>query len=215
MTATSSCSTKILKSKTPDGNKIIFGNNGNILIQGADAALLLEDVLIENVSGNQIRCTDDTTTLSIDGVVWIQKDGPFPDAKYSFTKGILNINGDWRVTGKNTTFAYSSAQASTLQQDTNWIFDTDVTLSYDSSGANNIVMTDATAKINFDGATLHAAKDVRFKDGTLMFDNIVTLSTESGRTLYFGNNNASQNLTLDFHNLSKTQIAGTLINQNV
>ena len=200
-----------------NGNKITFGTDGGILIQGADASLLLEDVLIENISGNQIRCTEDTTTLSVDNVVWVQKDGPLPDANYTFTKGTLNINGDWLIKGVNTTFAYSSDQASTLQQDTNWMFDTDVTFSYDSSSSGNIVMTDATAQIHFDGATLHVSQDVRFKDGAFVFDDIVTLNTETGRTLYFGNNNASENLTLDFHNLSKTKIAGsgTLTNQNV
>ena len=200
-----------------NGNKITFGTDGGILIQGADASLLLEDVLIENISGNQIRCTEDTTTLSVDNVVWLQKDGPLPDANYSFTKGTLNVNGDWLVKGANTTFAYSSNQASTLQQDTNWIFDTDVTFSYDSSAAGNIVLADATAQIHFDGATLHVSQDARFKDGAFVFDDIVTLNTETGKTLYFGNNNASENLTLDFHNLSKTKIAGsgTLTNQNV
>ena len=194
-----------------NGNKISFGPSGGILIQGSDTALLLEDVLIENISGNQVRCTDDSSTLSIDNVIWVQ------DSNYSFTKGTLNINGDWRVKGNNTTFAYNSDQACTLQQDTNWIFDTNVTFSYDSSGANNIVMTDATAKIHFDGATLHISQDARFKDGTFVCDNTVTLNTESGKTLYFGNNNAPENLTLDFHNLSKTNIAGsgTLTNQNV
>ena len=194
-----------------NGNKITFGTDGGILIQGADAALLLENVLIENIYGNQIRCSDDSTTLSIDNVVWIQ------DANYSFTKGTLNINGNWLVQGRNTTFAYSSDQASMLQQDTNWIFDTNVTFSYDSASSGNIVMTDATSKINFDGATLHVSQDAQFKDGTFVFDDIVTLNTEVGRTLYLGNNNASQNLTLDFHNLSKTIIAGsgTLTNQNV
>jgi hypothetical protein len=194
-----------------NGNKITFGTNGAIEILGADASLLLEDVIVENVSGNQIRCTEDTTTLSLDNVVWIQ------DANYSFTKGTLNINADCLIKGANTAFAYSSDQASTLQQDTNWIFDKNVTFSYDSSSANNIVLTDATSKINFDGATLYVKQNARFKDGTFVFDNNVTFNTASGKTLYFGNNSSSENLTLDFHNLSNMVIAGsgTLTNQNV
>jgi hypothetical protein len=159
-----------------DGNKITFGTNGAIVVEGADVSLLLEDVQLENVSGNKIRCTENTTTLSIDNVIWTQ------DANYSFTKGTLNVNGDWLVKGANTVFTYNTNQTSTLQQDTNLIFDKDVTFSYGSSSANNIVLIDATAKIHFNGAILYVTQDARFKDGTFAFENIVTFSTETGKS---------------------------------
>jgi hypothetical protein len=192
------------------GNKIIFGTNGGIVIDGADASLLLKDAIIEDISGNQIRCTEDTTTLSVDNVVWIQ------DANYSFTKGTISVNGDWTISGTGTQFAYQTSQESTIQQKATMRFDYGTTFSFDSATSTNIAMINKTSVLHLNGSTLYAAEDVRFKKGTILFDDITTYNGAS-KSIYFGNNNVSDNVTLDAHPNAdpRTTANVTLVNQNV
>jgi hypothetical protein len=193
------------------GNKITFSTNGAIVLLGSNASLALEDVIIENVSGNQIRCTDDTTSLTINNVIWTQ------DADYTFTKGKISVEGDVLITGANTIFGYSSNQTSTIQQYANLIFDHDVTFSYDSTANNRINMVDSTAELTFMGATLQASEDVRFIKGKLVFNDVATFTISSGKTVYLGNSTATDNINLKYHNNSRFIVAGSgsLVNQNV
>ena len=89
------------------GNKITLGDDGVIIVD-QDGALLFEDITIENISGNKIRCIDSANTVTLDNVVWIQ------DADYTFTQGKFYIAGDWTIKGEDTVFTYSSSQESTI-----------------------------------------------------------------------------------------------------
>jgi hypothetical protein len=175
-----------------DGHKVIFGVNGAIVIDGADASLLIKNASVEKVSGNQIRCTENTTTLSIDGVTWIQ------DSNYSFTKGTLSINGKWLVSGANTAFTYNSNQQSIIQQNGELIFDRDVTFTYASSTLTNLAMIDGTSILHLGGATLGADEDLRLTKGKIIFDDNTTFNIATGKTVYFGNSSAPDNVTLRF-----------------
>ena len=195
-----------------DGNTIIFGPDGEIFVRGADASLLIKDAIIKDVSGNQIRCSDDTTTLSIDNVTWIQ------DANYSFSKGTLSVNGDWAIQGRDTTFTFSSDQTLTIQQNASLIFDNATSFSYDSPTATNLVMADADAILRFKDATLSVQDNLRLTKGVAFFDDTVTFNVATGKTLYFGDNSSSSNnLTFEFAQDSEWGVtgAGTVSNQNV
>jgi hypothetical protein len=194
-----------------DGHKIIFGTDGAIFVRGRNASLLIKNAIVEDVSGNQIRCSDNTTTLSVEDVVWIQ------DANYSFSKGTISVNGEWLVTGADTSFTYSSDQTSTIQQNAELIFDRNVTFSYDSPAATNVAMIDATSILHFNGSTLKAEDNLRLTKGKIIFDDNTTFDIDTGKTIYFGNNSAPDNVTLRFDTDSQFVItgAGTLVNQNV
>jgi hypothetical protein len=194
-----------------NGKNINFGTYGEIFISGSDASLSIQDAIVENISGNKIRCSDDTTTLSVDNVTWIQ------DANYSFTKGTLSVNGLWTIQGRNTSFIYSSNEESTIQKDAELIFDRNVTFSYNSATATNLAMIDDTSILHLNGATLQGVEDLRLTKGIIAFDESSTFSIESGKTIYFGNNSTLENITLEFGKNSQLTIAGdgTLTNQNV
>ncbi|MBW1804267.1 MAG: hypothetical protein JRJ85_26485, partial [Deltaproteobacteria bacterium] len=160
----------------------------------------------------QILLTDDTTTLSIDNVTWMQ------DANYSLTKGTLYVDGDWNISGDGTTFAYSTSQTSDIKSNAHMIFDEGVTFSYDNSTATLIAMEDSAAAIHFKGGNLLATDDVRFQKGRLIFSDLVNVTKATGKKVYIGDNSdPGNNVTLDFHEDSEVTFEDdeTLENQNV
>jgi adhesin HecA-like repeat protein len=142
-------------------NKINFGTNGAIVIYGPDASLLLKDVIVDNISGNQIRCTDNTTTLSIDNVTWIQ------DANYSFTIGQIYINNNWLIKGTGTSFAYQTNQTSTINSNATLEL-RDTSFNYDTATSNTLLkMIDSKSAIHLDNATFLATQACTLLNGTM------------------------------------------------
>jgi hypothetical protein len=142
-------------------NKINFGTNGAIVIYGPDASLLLKDVIVDNISGNQIRCTDNTTTLSIDNVTWIQ------DANYSFTMGQTYIDNNWLIKGTGTSFSYQTNQTSTINSNATLEL-RDTTFNYDTASNNLLEMIDSTSSIKLDQATLQATQACTLSNGKIV-----------------------------------------------
>lgn len=150
------------------GNKIIFGSQGAIVID-KDASLLLKDVMVHDVSGSQIRCIDNTSTLTIDNVGWLQDDD------YTFTKGRICVAGDWTIAGDYTTFSYESDQTSTIKKDAT-VTTKFITLKYNASASDSLIeMEDPTSIIHLDRATLLAQKPWTLSSGTLMTTGSTTL----------------------------------------
>jgi hypothetical protein len=142
------------------GNKITFGTDGAIIID-KDASLLLNDIIVENVSGNKIDCVDNNSTLSIDNVAWIQ------DANFSYTFGRIYVAGDWTILGTDTIFSYETTQTSTIASNAKIILES-TTFKYNSSTSELLEMTDQTSQINLNLGTLLASKDCSLSNGTLV-----------------------------------------------
>jgi hypothetical protein len=155
-----------------NNNKINLGANGAIEIQGSGASLLLKDVIIDNISGNQIRCTDNTTTLSIDNVTWIQ------DANYSFTKGALDIKNNWLIKGTGTTFSYQSDQTSTINSYARLVFQKTV-FDYDTASNNLLQMSDSSSLIILDRTTLQATQACTLATGKLLTRGLTILQGDA------------------------------------
>jgi len=153
------------------GNEITFGPDGTIVID-KDASLLLEDIIINNVSGTKIRCIDTNSTLSINNVVWNQ------NANFSFTWGKLYVENDWLIQGKNTEFSYESNQISTINNNAT-LHLLLTTLNYNTASPNLILLTDKTSILHIEDATLLATQSWSPTNGTLLVTGLGTLQGDS------------------------------------
>jgi len=141
------------------GNHITFGPNGGIIVQG-DITLTLEDVVFNNVSGNKIRCTEDTTTLSMHNVTWNM------DGNYSLTKGKAEVTGEWLVKSNEHTFNYETDQVTTIHSNGLWKFD-NTTFNYNTE-PNKMAMEDELAKLHINHGRVLATTACTLADGKLL-----------------------------------------------
>lgn len=157
-----------------NGNKITFEGEGAILVDGPESSLMLADVILDKVSANRIRCTDDTSTLTIHNVVWNQ------DANFTFTKGRFFVASDWTILGADTQFIYESSQTSTIYKNST-LHCVLNTFNYNvSTNANRLRMEDDTAHIHLERATFFASHACNLKLGTLLISGMGTLQTPVG-----------------------------------
>lgn len=154
------------------GNRIRFRPGGSIVIAGPNASLLLDDVVIDGIDGYQIRCTDDTTTLSIHNVSWRQ------DSTYTFSKGEFYVTGEWEIFGKGAVFSYESDQMSNIDTNGTMRF-VHSTLNYNSPGSSNLTMADQSSKIEVEHGTIRAQQTCNLGTGNLWTKGIVTLQGDS------------------------------------
>jgi hypothetical protein len=142
------------------GKTITFGTNGKIFIE-TNAALLLQDVKLKNISANKIDFADNKSTLSIDNVVWNQ------DANFSLTRGKIYVSGDWVISGNGTEFSYETDWTSTVTLNSSIILD-NTTFKYNETTNNLLYLEDKTSTIHLNHATLQAAQALTLANGTLV-----------------------------------------------
>lgn len=181
---------------------INFGDNGAIVIDSG-ASLMLEDVTVNNISSNQIRCIDNTVTLSIKNSTFIQ------DGNYSFTIGAISVDGDLVLESGNETvytFSYESSAPVAISEksaiyvtkgiafgltgpitfadDTSIICLQDGTMRVSGSGLD---FTVGTLKIEHDSAlVVDTTYGVTLGDGTLAVNDF-TIDIASGARLTIEN----------------------------
>lgn len=172
-----------------NGHEITFGPNGAIVISGATASLLLQDVVINDVSGTKIRGTDTNSTLSIDNVVWNQ------DGDFTFGTGIFEVLGNWLISGKWTKFNYTSDQTSEIKENgtMHFLF---TTLNYNTGTSSRIAMEDTTSVLHLEQATILATQSYDIEYGTLVITGLGTLDGSAA--------------TIDLSGIDDINIAGSI-----
>jgi len=171
-----------------NGNEITFGPSGGILLEGADAQLSLDDVILNDVSGNKIRCTNTNARLLINNVIWNQ------DADYTFTLGQIFVSGDWLITGRGTNFNYESDATSTLSSNS-IIHLLETTFNYNQAADDDLIeMIDGTSRFHLEFGTILASENWYLSNGTILTTGLGTLKGEA---------------LLDAQDLSKIKIAGS------
>ena len=188
-----------------NGYELTFDDSGGITVT-TGASLLLKNIKLNKLSGEVVKCFDDTATLSLDSVVLTQT------SDYDFKNGSIQFVGDCLIKGCGTTFGYESSLPSTIHADSTLFFDTNVTFSYASTSSENIEMVDSTSRLNFFGSTLSAIQNVRFTKGTLVFDDIVTFSTAVGKVICLESGVALDNINFEYHAFSQINALGTIVN---
>ena len=131
------------------GNAIDLSSNGNIVLDEG-AKIILRDVKVSGISGNNVRCLDDDGVIILDDVTWIQ------DGNYSFTTGALKIKNNVKIEGPYE-FVYESQKTSTILQDSHLKFGIGSTFDYNpTAGAKDLIeFYDDTSYLYFHSAYLH------------------------------------------------------------
>jgi hypothetical protein len=188
------------------GHILTLGTNGLILV-GANSSLLFKDVTVRRVSGQKIRCTSITATMSLQDARWVQ------DGKYSFKRGSLQVIEDWRIRGGHK-FVYESRQTSTVAAHAKMILDRGATFSFDpqwpgapdwEEAKNSLDFEDETAMLVLKGATFHVTPTagVKLRKGTLRIKGNSYVSSElDGKFhmeegLILGNNNSAEDMKVE------------------
>ncbi len=187
---------------------------GDLVIQGADSSLLIENIVITGLAGSAIRCTDNTQTVTFKNVTFLLDD------TFTMTKGRFEVDGVCLVQGDGT-FEYASAVASKVNAGGTLALD-GATFHYAPAVANRdlIIFDTAAARMSLNGATLSSTTTgMRLTRGTLILDhkNIINASGSSVSSgISIGNGSSDYDLDIKlFPGASLNTIAGRLIYANV
>jgi len=177
---------------------ITFGPEGSIVIDH-NASLLIEDSICKNISGNKIRCIDNTSTLSIHNTAFVL------DGNYSFTQGKFYDQGNWTFLGDGHRFIYKSPHVSTVASGATLIAQ-GVTIEYQSASNNNLIQfEDSGARLNLNRGRLLATEDWRIKDASLFTTGATTLQAAPAKLL-----DMSELSAIHMH-VAATRIGGVLL----
>jgi hypothetical protein len=192
------------------GHQLNLKDNGKIIV-GANAHLYLNNITINNLGGETINCQDNTGTIHVLDTTWSQT------ADYTFVRGKLNVDGDFLMKGPYKQFGHESTQPITISSNAVFTVGSKVTFYYNTASDSRIAMTDSTSRLAFNNSTLSVAQDLRFTNGTLVFDNVVNFSVATSKSLTFGNGVFANNINFEEHVGSRINFggAGSYVEQNV
>jgi hypothetical protein len=190
-------------SVTCRGDCVIFGK-GHSLILTDDAALIVEsggsleirDVLLLGVKNTNIRCVDDSASIILDTVEWVQSQD------YQFNAGSFLFKDSVDLLG-SATFIYASSQTSTLADYTQLYVTEGMHLCIgraDVGSVEPLYFQDSSSSIKFDNCTwIVSSSGMQLTKGSIIFDNNVDVdvqSTSSQNGLVFGNGILADDVTI-------------------
>jgi len=147
-----------------NGNTLDLTGGGEIVVEKG-STLRLKEITIKGISNSNVRCLDDTGTLILNNVFWVQ------NANYTFSFGSMQLRHDTTMSGANTVFIYQTNQPSSIFSRSRLLLDENFTFRYDPpSGDKNLLdLEDATSCIILDGATFHVTgTGINLKDGSFL-----------------------------------------------
>lgn len=132
------------------GQAITLDPTGAIIVD-SDSRLCIRDLDIFGIKDNNIRCADNTASLILDNVNWVQDDS------FTFDQGSITFEETVNFSGTST-FIYESTQTSTIASHSSLILDTNFTFSYVPSSQSNelIDLEDNTASLILRDAILYS-----------------------------------------------------------
>ncbi len=159
------------------GMVLELGPEGAIIVTGSNSTLLLDGVILKGVHGNNIRCTENTSNISLRGVKWIQSDD------FTYAAGSMTLVDDATIVGPSR-FIYASNRPFAILADATLFLTRDLT--FDWRGAKNgLQFVDAagTGAIQLDQVTVAApnglvidtpgrliVRNTNYKEGIVDFD---------------------------------------------
>lgn len=194
----------LLSTITFRGNCTICGR-GNILRVGmfdaeivvdSNSSLELRDIVVCHMKGDNLRCIDDTGSVILDNLRWIQ------NATFDWAKGSCLFRGVVDLVGSST-FTYSSICTSTIANDSQLTIDNGMSLSMgrdETTLREPIVFTDETSVMVLNNCDLIiTGSGAHFTKGEVVLEHAVTIdvagtSTDTG--LIFGDGNADNDILI-------------------
>lgn len=195
-----------------------LGTLGNIVVDKPGSSLQIENIVLMGVKGNNIRCTDNTSTISFSNVQWFQ------DADFSFTTGCFEVPCSSFVMNGGFVFTYGSNRQSLINSTATLTLERGITFSYAPIGTDNrdlIALEDGSAAIFMFGATLASTTTgMRLTKGQLIVDHKnyfrSDLAASVSEGITFGNGNAADDLLITLlPGGSINVLSGALDYQNV
>lgn len=167
-----------------DGGKsrLVLGSNGSLKI-GHNSTLTIKNVEIDGIKNCNIYCMDDSASLILDNVRWVQS------GDYTFSRGSILIQNLVELSNKYK-FIYASELTSTIDFDSRWYFSD---LAQVSFGRNRSVFDreplyfqDYSSVLHLENATLAiTSSGARLTNGTFLCDREVKIDAGS-MALYAG-----------------------------
>ena len=189
-----------------DGNNktLTLGSSGILEVQ-AGGHLTLKDITLYEVLGTNLRCADNTGTITFDNVKIVNRNS------WSFQNGAFAVKNTLAMTGGGK-FVYQSAYASTINDNSTLFLTDGMTFSYDPAkgsgqavaGQQNLVFTNTSSKLWCDGVTLKITNTgMRLTKGTLQFERASSVYvdaaiTNTARALILGDGVSSNDPQINF-----------------
>lgn len=168
-------------------NRLIFGTNGNLRIDHG-ASLKFHNIELQGIENYNIRCVNDTGSLILDGVRWVQT------GNYSFTQGSILAQNTNVLVGPYT-FAYASQLTSTIASDSSLYIEDFAEIQMgrlsQSTTRQPLYFTDLSSVLGFEQSTLHiTGGGMQILHGTILGNREFTVemdSTSTGNGFIWGN----------------------------
>jgi len=196
------------------GNILKLGAAGQILIRPG-SSLLLNNITIQDVSGGQIRCVDNTGTITFGNILLTQ------DGNFTLSNGKFDVIGVAEFSGTST-FIYNGNRTCNITSFGTLCFDEGMAFSYDPRIANRdlINMQTIDATLCFHSAAYGSSTTgMRLTNGTLIFSgkchqfNVGAKALSQG--VAFGNGNSINDLSIRFLAQGELDVdSGVLVYQN-
>jgi hypothetical protein len=151
-----------------NGNSIILGPSGEIVVD-PNLNLYLQNLSLDGVTGFEIRCLDDSSSITLDDVT-INLDG-----NLSFTEGMLVIKGTCIIDGAGKTFLFQSSEPLLILNGATLKISPQVVFEYDTSPASLLQFGNSASTLFLDSSTLLATQALTLQTGTLSTDGLATL----------------------------------------
>ncbi|MCX5921742.1 MAG: hypothetical protein NTX86_00195 [Candidatus Dependentiae bacterium] len=132
-----------------NGYTLTLGNAASIILNGQ---LLMHNVMLDGVAGNNVKCKNDSSLFIFDDVTWIQTDD------FSMVVGAFQCRNCVTFKGPHL-FAYQTLKTSLIKANATLLLDHGFTFSYDPvrlASKTLLAFADSTASLVLNSATLCA-----------------------------------------------------------
>ncbi len=195
------------------GNILRLVDNGKLFLE-TDAHLIMKNIIIQGVGGENISCTDDSCRLSFFGARWLLDDD------FTVTHGAIDFEKSNSIGGPYT-MTFDQILTNTIKLNSGVTFDCRITSSFGrtSQGVEPIYFEDDTAHLCFDDATLGIkSSGLTLSRGTVAINKQCVFdfnSTSTANGLQLGNGVASDDITINLNPGASIQLGSGHILQNI
>lgn len=156
-----------------NGNILVLEPHGKIVVERG-ANLLLKNLIIQNVSNDNVTCLDNAGIINFQDVVMVQND------EYIFKTGAFTVLGYLDLTGSQT-FVFQPSVPCTIKSGSVLQLDPHMTLSIDlvTTATDMLRFEDKSSTLLFDSCCLHVtATGWHLKKGTVRINGTVNTIAE-------------------------------------
>jgi hypothetical protein len=190
------------------GAIITLGEKGAIVLKGKNSKLLIEGITIKGINGNNIRCEDDSSVITLQDMTWVQ------NGNYTFGKGSLQVLNDVTLMGPGYNFNFATDKACTINTDSDMQFMWGITLNYLSKNTNLLQMVDHTSVLSFNASNLSAPNGIQLTRGRLIIQGDSYSYNSTSGAIIFGDGTPAGNLLFD-RTAMFAQQSGNFIDETV